>query len=345
MDLKANNYYHETIYFTLIGINMSAWTSSFPSLSLSSQDSLPQLSLCHLDNWALITMVGNDKKSYLQGQVTCDVVSLEESESTLGAHCDAKGKMWAIFRLFNHNQGYALFQRKSAVTTELSEIKKYSVFSKVEINIADDYLFGVVGEQAQNFINSITTSSDNVRKTEYGSAVKINDQQWLLAITHANLDRFLASLDNEIVKSDDKLWDLFDIKAGLPNIDSALVNQHIPQALNLQAVDGISFTKGCYTGQEMVARAKYRGINKRAMFQLSGPAPHAISPGDAIDRKVGDNWRKAGTFVCGYHYNDGFSVGLAILPNNLDEDTQFSLPEMNDQLWSINALPYSLGSE
>ncbi|MGF1763122.1 tRNA-modifying protein YgfZ [Aliivibrio kagoshimensis] len=324
---------------------MSVWTSAFSSLSLSSQDPLPELSLCHLDSWALISMVGEDKKSYLQGQVTCDVVSLEDSASTLGAHCDAKGKMWSIFRLFNHNQGYALFQRKSAVATELTEIKKYAVFSKVDITISDDYLFGVVGDKAQEFIDNLTTSTDDVRAFEQGTAVKINHQQWLLAINHSSLSPFLERLDEALIKSDDKLWDLFDIKAGLPRVDSTLVNEHIPQALNLQAVDGISFTKGCYTGQEMIARAKYRGINKRAMYQLSGPSNHSIASGDAIDRQVGEHWRKAGTVVSSYQYSDEQSIVLAVLPNNLDAETQFSLPEQHDKSWNIRTLPYSLESE
>ena len=107
------------------------WLENLSSISLSTQTELPDFAICPLPSWGTITFVGEDKKSYLQGQVTCDVVSLELSESTYGAHCDAKGKMWSIFNMFHHNEGYAMVHRKSALTTELTEIKstQYSLKS------------------------------------------------------------------------------------------------------------------------------------------------------------------------------------------------------------------------
>ena len=98
------------------------WQTRFSPLNLSTQDALPELSVSLLDNLGMITMVGDDKKSYLHGQVTCDVVSLEKDQSMLGAHCDAKGKVWSVFRLFHHNDGYAMVQPKSAIEVELSLI-------------------------------------------------------------------------------------------------------------------------------------------------------------------------------------------------------------------------------
>ncbi|MDW1951155.1 folate-binding Fe/S cluster repair protein, partial [Vibrio sp. 812(2023)] len=72
------------------------WQTRFSPLNLSTQDALPELSISRLDHLGMITMVGDDKKSYLHGQVTCDVVSLEKDQSTHGAHCDAKGKVWSV---------------------------------------------------------------------------------------------------------------------------------------------------------------------------------------------------------------------------------------------------------
>lgn len=99
------------------------WQHDFAPLSLSSNDSLPELVLTHLTSWGMITAQGDDKKSYLQGQVTCDVVQLAEDSATFGAHCDAKGKVWSVFRLFHHRGGYAMLQPSSAIETELAELK------------------------------------------------------------------------------------------------------------------------------------------------------------------------------------------------------------------------------
>ena len=153
------------------------WQNKFAPLSLSTTDALPELALAHLTSWGAITMVGDDKKSYLSGQVTCDVVSLAEDSSTLGAHCDAKGKVWSVFRLFHHNDGYAMFQPKSAIAVELAEIKKYAVFSKVDINESDDVALGLIGSSATQVVEQLSESQGDVRAINGGTAVKIDDSR------------------------------------------------------------------------------------------------------------------------------------------------------------------------
>lgn len=321
---------------------MTACTNRFTPLALASQDVLPALAISNLTNWSLISIIGDDKKSYLHGQVTCDVVSLNNTESTMGSHCDAKGKVWSAFRLFHHNDGYALFQRREAVDTKLAEIKKYSVFSKVDFDMAEDTLLGVTGSEAEQFINNLSNESGDVRIIPGGTAVKVANEQWLLALSEAQAEELIAANENNAVFSTDTLWDLYDIRAALPRIESATINEFIPQALNVQAVGGISFTKGCYTGQETVARAKYRGINKRAMYIVSGQSKQAPKAGDTLERSVGENWRKGGTFIAGYQFSDNKAVGLVVLPNNLDDDTQFRLTDHAELLWQKQPLPYSL---
>ena len=313
----------------------------FPVLSIKKDATLPSFAISELNNWALITMVGNDKKSYLHGQITCDVVALAQDEITFGGHCDAKGKLWSIFQLFHHNEGYALFQRKSAIETELTEIKKYSVFSKVDITISDDVLLGFTGQEAEAWINENTDSQSFVRTSQFGTFAKTGESQWLLVTTNEHKEALLSSL-TQATLCDESLWELYTIQQGLPLLDKPLVNEHIPQAMNLQAIGGISFKKGCYTGQETVARAKYRGINKRAMYLVSGQSEQAPVAGDAIERSVGENWRKGGTIVSAFCYEDGHTLALAILPNDLDDDTQFKLQE---SIWAKMPLPYSLDDE
>lgn len=313
----------------------------FPELSIKKDATLPSFAISELNNWALITMVGNDKKSYLHGQITCDVVALAQDEITFGGHCDAKGKLWSIFQLFHHNEGYALFQRKSAIETELTEIKKYSVFSKVDITISDDVLLGFTGQEAEAWINENTDSQSFVRTSQFGTFAKTGESQWLLVTTNEHKEALLSSL-TQATLCDESLWELYTIQQGLPLLDKPLVNEHIPQAMNLQAIGGINFKKGCYTGQETVARAKYRGINKRAMYLVSGQSEQAPVAGDAIERSVGENWRKGGTIVSAFRYEDGHTLALAILPNDLDDDTQFKLQE---SIWEKMSLPYSLDDE
>ncbi|MHA2717735.1 tRNA-modifying protein YgfZ [Vibrio owensii] len=320
------------------------WQTRFSPLNLSTQDALPELSISLLDNLGMITMVGDDKKSYLHGQVTCDVVSLEKDQSMLGAHCDAKGKVWSVFRLFHHNDGYAMVQPKSAIEVELKEIKKYAVFSKVTIEESSDVVLGVAGENADAFISTLNADSGDVRTVEGGTAVKVASNRWLLALT-AEAAQSLVE-DSQATLTTHELWTRFDIEAALPYVAADAQNEHIPQALNVQALGGISFTKGCYTGQETVARAKYRGTNKRAMYIVKGATAEALGESAIeLERSVGENWRSVGALLTHYQFSDNQAMGLIVLPNNLDDDTRLRLVAQPECEWEIAALPYSLDDE
>ncbi|MEL7291247.1 MAG: tRNA-modifying protein YgfZ [Pseudomonadota bacterium] len=316
------------------------WNNDFAPLQLSSNDALPSLAIAVLNDWGMITAQGNDSKSYLQGQVTCDVVTLDPSQSTVGAHCDAKGKVWSVFHLFHHQQGYAMFQPKELIEKELAELKKYAIFSKVEFEHSKDTLLGVIGAEADTLIDSLSDQTGEVRSIDGGTAVKIDANRWLLALTEEAAKSLVLASDAQ--KVDSALWTLLDIKAGYPRLTAEQQNEHIPQALNVQALNGVSFSKGCYTGQETVARAKYRGINKRALFIIEGSAEQAIEANAELERAVGDNWRSAGKLLASYRYSDHKALAIAVLPNNLEADTQLRLKQQPQHLWHFAPLPYSL---
>ncbi|WP_394128099.1 tRNA-modifying protein YgfZ [Vibrio hepatarius] len=316
------------------------WQKDFAPLQLASTDSLPELAIAPLTTWGAITLIGDDKKSYLQGQVTCDVVTLGEQSSTFGAHCDAKGKVWSVFRLFHHNGGYAMFQPKSLIDKELAELKKYAIFSKVEFTHSDEIALGVMGSNATALVDSLSEETGDVRRVEGGSAVKIDDQRWLLLVTEASTQQIVAQSNASKVSED--LWTLHDIQSGTPLLNAEQQIEHIPQAINVQAVDGISFKKGCYTGQETVARAKYRGMNKRALFIVQGNADKNIDDNAELERAVGENWRSAGKLLASYRFTDNAALALVVLPNNLDDDVQLRLKDQPESSWTIAQLPYSL---
>ncbi|MEF2509864.1 tRNA-modifying protein YgfZ [Vibrio mimicus] len=321
------------------------WQNRFSVINLSSHDPLPELMLTHLTAWGAITMVGADKKSYLQGQVTCNVVSLEEQQVTFGAHCDAKGKVWSVFRLFHHNDGYAMFQPQSAIEVELRELKKYGIFSKVTIAESSDIALGVMGSQANAWIDSLTEQTGDVRRIEGGTAVRISELRWLLLVTAEQAEQYVNAWQGLCVEQ--ALWTRMDIEEAAPVVTQNAQNEHIPQALNVQAVNGISFTKGCYTGQETVARAKYRGINKRAMYIVKGSinAPLSHEEPVILERAVGENWRSAGQLLAHYQFEDGIAIGLIVLPNDLEEGIELRLASQPETRWHIQSLPYSLNDE
>lgn len=319
----------------------------FPPRQPTASSRLP-LTLMTLDDWALATITGADSEKYLQGQVTADVSTLAANQHLLAAHCDSKGKMWSNMRLFHNKEGFAWLLRRSVRETQLRELKKYAVFSKVTIAADDErVLLGVAGFQARaalaNLFSTLPESENQV--VQEGETTLLwfahPAERFLLVTDAATAEMVTEKLRGEAQLNNSQQWLALNIEAGLPVIDEANVAQFIPQATNLQALGGISFKKGCYTGQEMVARAKFRGANKRALWYLAGTASRVPEAGEDLERKMGDNWRRTGTVLAAAQLDDGRVIVQVVMNNDMEPDSVFRVREDANTL-SIEPLPYSL---
>ena len=306
------------------------------------------LTLMTLDDWALATLVGVDSEKYLQGQVTADVSQMTEHQHLLAAHCDPKGKMWSNLRLFRRQDGFALIERRSLRDAQLAELKKYAVFSKVTIAADDELvLLGVAGFQARAALKNLFSElPDGEKQVTHEGATSLlwfehPAERFLLVTDVATAERVTEALRGEAQLNNSQQWLSLNIEAGIPVIDAANSGQFIPQATNLQALGGISFKKGCYTGQEMVARAKFRGANKRALWYLAGQASRVPEAGEDLELKMGENWRRTGTVLAAVQLDDGRLLVQAVMNNDMEPDSVFRVREDVNTL-SIEPLPYSL---
>ena len=173
---------------------MNTWSTqhTFTPFALSTTDSLPELAMINLSDWGMVTLVGPDSKSYLQGQLTCDVVSLSADKSTFAGHCDAKGKLRTIMRVFHYQNGYGLVQRQSVMATQLPELKKYAVFSKTEITQTTAVILGLTGTQAQATIDHHFDGDTNVRHNDTATVVKVDNERWLVITTAEHADTVIT---------------------------------------------------------------------------------------------------------------------------------------------------------
>lgn len=274
--------------------------------------------LISLENHQLIKISGPDSAKYLQGQLTCDVKKLALNTSTLMAHCDAKGKVMSLCHLYRQAEDiFYVLVRKEILESCLNHLKKYAVFSKVEFTLLDWQIVGSINE-------IIEPSADNAL------LMNLPDGRQVLCAEQLSFSN---------VKRDYQYWDLADIKAGIPILMQPNVDQFIPQALNLQAIeDCISFTKGCYIGQETIARAKYRGINKRAMFVFTALTNEPVEIGGSIEMQLENGWRKTGTILAAVQ--DGEQLWLEVVLNKTEEQPCYRLQNSEIQL-----MPYSLPYE
>ncbi|HID9091924.1 tRNA-modifying protein YgfZ [Enterobacter mori] len=306
------------------------------------------LTLMTLDDWALATLTGADAEKYLQGQVTADVAQLTEHQHLLAAHCDPKGKMWSNLRLFRRQDGFALIERRSLRDAQLTELKKYAVFSKVTIAPDDEHvLLGVAGFQARAALKNLFSELPDAEKqvvSEGETSILWFEhpaERFLLVTDAATAERVTEALHGEAQLNNSQQWLALNIEAGLPVIDAVNSAQFIPQATNIQALGGISFKKGCYTGQEMVARAKFRGANKRALWTLAGRASRVPEAGEDLELKMGENWRRTGTVLAAVQLDDGRLLVQVVMNNDMEADSVFRVRDDANTL-SIEPLPYSL---
>lgn len=281
------------------------------------------LSKMALDDWLLVKVSGQDNSKFLQGQLTADITKLSDIHWLFAAQCDPKGKVISNLQLFKRGEDIYYIVRKSLAEIQLKELKKYAVFSKVTFEIDSTLsLYGIAGDTTSlpvaNFAdeqNCLNTGNLSYLKLDLPSTRYIViGQQAELESTFANLNQATA-----------EQWQLLDMQANYPIIDLALANQYLPQAFNLQNFNAISFDKGCYCGQEMVARAQYRGINKRALYLLIGTSDQLPQIGDGLEQQMGDNWRETGSILSVLKVDNNTIWLQAILNNDIAAETVFRI--------------------
>lgn len=318
------------------------------NLQLPNYCQLPDLFAINLDDFGAISLTGEEKSSYLQGQVTCDVNSLTPEKLLTGAHCNAKGKVLSVFRLCQHQEKLLLLQPKNALSSSLSALQKFGVFAKVEIKQDNDITcFVVAGAQANKTLLSLY---DNIPDSL--TPVVTNNHHTIIYIAGA-IDRYLIISDEpHITALSEKIncpiypapvWKLLEITEGFPTLSEAHMEEYVPQMLNLQAIHGISFTKGCYLGQETVARMQYLGKNKRALYALSVHDDKA-NIGDIVEKQLQENWRKAGDVIATYQASNGDSYIQAVLANDVTETSELRIKNHENKV-NLLTLPYSITTD
>ncbi|MGL9760071.1 MAG: tRNA-modifying protein YgfZ [Symbiopectobacterium sp.] len=305
--------------------------------------------LIALDDWALVTLTGPDTRIYLQGQVTADINALAPDQHVLCGHCDAKGKMWSTLRLFVHNDGFAYLVRRNLRDMQLNELKKYAVFAKTTIAAEDNLqLIGAAGsairERLAEVFSALPDSEHPVISHLFGTLLyfALPAERFLLVLNDEGAAALNATLADSMQWTNSQQWLALDIESALPIIDNVNSARFIPQATNIQALNGISFNKGCYSGQEMVARAKFRGTNKRALYWLAGTSLRVPEAGEDLELKTGENWRRTGTILAASQLSNGTLWVQAVLNKDLEADSVLSVRNAAESQLSLQPLPYSL---
>ncbi len=310
-------------------------------------DELPENFTSILDNVSAISLSGEEKNKYLQGQVTCDVNTLEEHKLLVGSHCDAKGKVLSVFRLIAEQQTLLMIQPNETIEKSLTELNKFGVFAKVDIEQSSHAIMACFGESIGKDLKRIfTVLPDELSPTVTNGSttlVYIAGQQsrYLIIDNPETIAEFQLTLNLPAVSS--KVWDLIEIIEGFPILPASAIQHFVPQMLNIDAIGGISFDKGCYLGQETVARMQYLGKNKKAMAILQGQIETPIDD-LTVEKQLGENWRSAGDILGHYISDKGHCYLQIVVANDLEENIPLRFKHQPSSSLSMMELPYSTQS-
>ncbi|AUZ45319.1 YgfZ/GcvT domain-containing protein [Pseudomonas orientalis] len=241
---------------------------------------------CSLTHEGVLAVRGADAAKFLQGQLTCNLNYLSDTQASLGARCTQKGRMQSSFRILLQGDGVLLAMASELLEPQLADLKKYAVFSKSILTdeSATWVRFGLANaDQALSALGlALPIETDSVVRTEALIAIRVSPDRAELWAPAEHTESLLSQLTVTLPQAELNEWLLGQIRAGIGQVMPQTRELFIPQMLNLQAVGGVSFKKGCYTGQEIVARMQYLGKLKRRLYRLSLVAAQLPEPGTAL---------------------------------------------------------------
>lgn len=289
------------------------------------------INLMPISQQRLLQCQGPDAAKFLQGQLTCDVNSVTQEYSQFGAHCTPKGRALSSFRLALFNEETFLIGcHQSVQETIQTQLGKYIVFSKATLaEPSDEWVcIGMEGAEATSKLSSLGFKPEQqTSRLESSLCIQLGDSQQCYEIW-TPCDQAISLWDQLAQNAhlcSSHHWDLALIKAGIGQVQSATSDAFVAQMLNLDAIDAISFTKGCYTGQEIIARAKYRGQVKRRMIRAQVKLQNADSPITKVGDSVLLDEKEVGSVVLAAKDSEMTYQLLAVVKDSVMESQDLSV--------------------
>lgn len=296
-----------------------------------------------LDHEGLLAVRGADAAKFLQGQVTCNLNYLSPNQSSLGARCTPKGRMLSSFRIVAVEGGYLLAMARELLEAQLTELQKYAVFSKSKLSdeSAAWVRFGLSG--ADTLLSELDldlgSAADSVASTDGLLALRLADGRTELWAPASEAAALQSKLSTQLPQAELNQWLLAQIRAGIGQVFGATRELFIPQMINLQALGGVSFKKGCYTGQEIVARMQYLGKLKRRLYRLTLASEETPAAGCELFSPV--HGSSVGEVVLAARTATAVEL-LAVLQEDAVTDGRIHLASLEGPSLTLLDLPYQL---
>ncbi|WP_196140875.1 folate-binding protein YgfZ [Aliikangiella sp. G2MR2-5] len=266
-----------------------------------------------LDEFGLISVRGEDAGKLLQGQLTTSPDNTDQFTLQLSALCNPQGRCLALFWVTRNTEDFWLILPKDNIENTIGTLKRYAVFYKVTIDDISQQkqLIGLSGKPAEE-----DPQYRKVRGFEKQFSIKIIEQG--------------QPLEGPLKSTNEWLFLLADRK--IPWMTFSASGQFLPHNLDLPALEAVDFKKGCYTGQEVIARMQYKGNLKSHLVKLSADKPFIADPGTKLDAEAS----RAGELICHVSNSQGKTLALALIKDNLKNANFFHLQQENTPILTLS---------
>lgn len=241
-----------------------------------------------LSHFGLVGFNGEDSQIFLQGQATNDVRQVTASQAQIGSLCTPQGRMLATFLLWQHDGDYFMELPAALRASIQKHLSKYVMRAKVKVRDAggESVRLGVAGEGAAGALRAIFGALPPVPyaaiDSEHGLLIALPGSRYEIVAAPDRAGELWQALRPACTPVGANCWDWLSIRAGVPVILPATQEQFTPQMANIELLGGVSFTKGCYTGQEIVARTQHLGKVKRRLYLAHLDGDGAPQPGEVL---------------------------------------------------------------
>ena len=199
---------------------------------------------------------------------------LETNNGVLCGYCNPKGRLISIFYIFQLDNVFYLYTTLDTAEPLLKKLNMYKMMSKVEFEIQDDILFGISAKQESRFLSDHILDNNKAKKSGESIIFKIGDNQVIILAKSKDLGRIINIESSNILGY--KSFEFLDIQSIIPFINKSQIESFTPQMISLDILNGVSFSKGCYPGQEIVARTHYLGEAKKILCKIKFSSKKAI---------------------------------------------------------------------
>jgi tRNA-modifying protein YgfZ len=309
-----------------------------------------QTIMCDLSHEGLLLVSGDDAAAFLHGQLSNDVLALAYGDAQITSWCSPKGRMLVTPLLWKGKQGYFMQMPRSLQPAIQKRLQMFVLRSKVKLEdlSAEWVKIGVAGVNSDALeanihavFGAVPVQAMSSIHADLGRVIRLSKTRFEIIASAENAIEIWKKLTSNVARVGAGVWDLQTIRDGVVQVLAETQDQFVPQAANFELIGGVNFKKGCYPGQEIVARTQYRGILKRRLVRVHSDATNLPKPGESIYAPEFGEQAAGHIANVAFAPEGGFDALVVAQIESIKADS-LRLTNLEGALLKVQSLPYEV---